>query len=251
LPAGIVDTVISTVSEQFGIAPSAIRALPCGHASGLMAMQAAAEAISSSEANVFLVAGVDSYHDPDTLHALDETGALMSAHHRNGFSPGEAAGACVLASRSAAHGAGLPILATVTAAATSVERHTIRSSTVCIGEGLTTAFRGAISRLHLPQQAITDTYCDLNGQRYRTEELVYTLLRVQEAFVDAHDYRCPADCWGDVGAASGPLFAALAIVASQRGYSNGPYPALWAGSESGHRTVALLTTTPRHRATSI
>jgi 3-oxoacyl-[acyl-carrier-protein] synthase-1 len=95
-------------------------------------------------------------------------------------------------------------------------------------------------RLHLPEQAISKTYCDLNGQRYRSEEMVYTLLRAQEAFVDAHDFDCPADCWGDMGAASGPLFLSLAISAATRGYANGDYPLAWAGSESGHRSATLL-----------
>jgi 3-oxoacyl-[acyl-carrier-protein] synthase-1 len=53
---------------------------------------------------------------------------------------------------------------------------------------------------------------------------------------------CPADCWGDVGAASGPLFLSLAVEASQRGYSKGPYAVMFAGSESGYRAAALIRT---------
>jgi 3-oxoacyl-[acyl-carrier-protein] synthase-1 len=98
--------------------------------------------------------------------------------------------------------------------------------------------------LRLPEQAITATYCDLNGQRYRNEEFVYALLRTQESFVDAHDYECPADCWGDVGAASGPLFASLAIRANERGYSKGRFPLAWAGSNAGYRSAMVLELTP-------
>ena len=42
------------------------------------------------------------------------------------------------------------------------------------------------------------------------------------------------------GAASGPLFAALAIVARLRGYGKGAYPLLWAGSDRGYRSAVAL-----------
>ena len=230
----------SAVSNTFGFVPAAIHALSFGHSAGLMAMQVAAQKISDGELDVCLAAGVDSYHDPDTLEWLDQNGLLMSSENRNGFPPGEAAGACLLASRSVIDHYRLRILANIMAATTALEHHTIRGTEVCIGEGLTAALQGVIDTLSLPRQAVTATYCDLNGERYRNEEFVYALLRLQEAFVDAHDYQCPADCWGDVGAASGPLFASLAIAAGQRGYAKGVYPMMWAGSESGQRTAILL-----------
>jgi 3-oxoacyl-[acyl-carrier-protein] synthase-1 len=217
-----------------------LRILQRGHASGLMGIQAAAQSLSTGEREICVVAAVDSYHDPQTLESLDDLHLLMSAVNRNGFPPGEAAGACLLVSRPAADRYGLPVLGSVAAATTAFEPHGIRSDGVCIGEGLSDALKGAISGLRLPEEAITDTYCDLNGERYRNEERTYTVLRVSEAFVDVNDCECPADCWGDVGAASGPLFASLAVAASRRGYAKGDHPVLWAGSESGHRSAVVL-----------
>jgi len=230
----------ASIATRFDLHPSTINLLPRGHAAGLMAIQVAAQRISDGELDVCIAAGVDSYHDPDTLEWLDRNGLLMSAVNRNGFPPSEAAGACLLASRTAADRYGLPVLATIAAAATAVEPHPIRSTGVCIGQGLSNAIKSVIDSLQLPKETITATYCDLNGERYRNEEFGYTLLRVQESFVDAHDYLSPADCWGDVGAASGLLFASLAIAANQRGYGKGPLPLLWAGSESGYRTAVLM-----------
>lgn len=228
------------VCSTFGFAASAVHLISRGHAAGLMALQLAAETVAVGKAEFAVAAGVDSYFDAMTLAWLDRTGVLMSSKNRNGFPPGEAAGACLLARRSTAKRHGLPILARVTAAATSVEPHPIRSAGVCIGEGLSAAINGVVSSLDLPRHAITATYCDLNGERYRSEEFMYTLLRVQMAFVDAHKYQSPADCWGDVGAASGLLFAGLALASYQRGYATGQYPVLWAGSTRGHRTAVVL-----------
>jgi 3-oxoacyl-[acyl-carrier-protein] synthase-1 len=205
-----------------------------------MAVQLAAQKVAAGAVEACIVAGVDSYHDQETLKWLDSEGTLMSAANRNGFPPSEAAGACLIATVAYAQGQDLPIFGLINAAVTSKEPYTINSDGVCIGEGLSDALKGVSASIALPEQAITATYCDLNGQRYRNEEFVYSLLRVQEAFVDAHDYQCPADCWGDVGAASGPLFLALAINAKERGYGKGAYPVTWASSDCGYRSAVLL-----------
>jgi 3-oxoacyl-[acyl-carrier-protein] synthase-1 len=218
----------------------AFQVLAYGHAAGLMAMQWAAQRIAAGESELCLVAGADSYHDGQTLRWLDQHGRLMSAENRNGFPPGEAGAACLLASARAARRLGLPVLGHVAAAATAVEPVPFDSDAPCTGLGLSSVVHGIASGLELPAQAITATYCDLNGERRRNEEFGYTLLRTQEAFLDAHDYSCPADCWGDVGSASGPLYAMLAIVAAHRGYAKGSRPLLWAGSDGGHRSAVLL-----------
>jgi 3-oxoacyl-[acyl-carrier-protein] synthase-1 len=172
---------------------------------------------------------------------LDRAGLLLSSENRNGFPPGEAAGACLLASVHTAKRYELPVFAHLVAAATTFEPKSIRNAeAVCIGEALTEAVMEVTSPLNVPTEAITRTYCDLNGERYRNEEFVYTLLRVQEVFVDAHDYLSPADCWGDIGAASGVLFLALAIASFERGYTTGTLPLLWAGGVSGRRAALVL-----------
>lgn len=244
LPPDLANSVHAAVVKEFGFPTASTHVLQRGHAAGLMAIQAAAQRIKSGQADVCVAAGVDSYHDPDTLEWLDEAGLLMSSLTRNAFPPGEGAGACLIASRDWMTHQGLLLLSTVAAATTTFEPKAIRSPEICVGEGLTAAIQGVIDTLHLPHERITASYCDINGERYRNEEYVYTLLRVQDGYVDAHDYECPADCWGDVGAASGPLFACLAIEASRRGYDKGPHPLLWASSEGGHRTAVLLTSAP-------
>ena len=208
-----------------------------GHAAGLMAIEEGARLIAEDRASICLVASADSYLNADTLEWLDAGGRLLSAENRNGFSPGEAAGACLLASEAAAEAHELPILARVVSVATRIEEITIGMDAVCIGAGLTAAVSATAQLADHPVAAI---YCDLNGERYRSEEWAYTLLRIQQAFVDAHAYISPADCWGDVGAASGPLYAALSIAAAERGYSKGSLSMLLAGSDGGYRSAAVI-----------
>lgn len=66
------------------------------------------------------------------------------------------------------------------------------------------------------------------------------MLRARALFRDAADFEAPADCWGDLGAASGPLYACLAIEAEARGYAKGSRTLIWASSEGGQRGAALL-----------
>ena len=240
LAANLDEWLARDLAHGLGLRPESMRTLPRGHAGGLMALQAAAQTLSRREAETVLVIGVDSYHDSQTIASLDIRRRLMSAQHRNGFPPGEAAGACLLMRHAAAERRGMPVLARIRSAATTIEPHPLRSTEPCLGEGLTAALVSAIGNLTLPEELITASYCDLNGERYRNEEFVYALLRTQQGFVDVHDYVSPADCWGDVGAASGLLFAVLAVVSGLRQYARGSYPLLWAGSDSGYRSAVAL-----------
>jgi 3-oxoacyl-[acyl-carrier-protein] synthase I len=214
--------------------------LPYGHSAGLMAMEEASRRIRQRQQDCCLVGGVDSCLEAETLEWLDDEGQLMSGENRSGFPPGEGSGFCLLASKEAAHRIGLSVLADIVEVATTIEKNRIKTETICIGEGLTSAFSTVVKGLKLPEEKISEIYCDMNGERYRVEEFVYTALRMQAAFVDVNDAQHPADCWGDVGAASGPLFACLAVASSQRGYANGPLALLWTSSEGGQRSAALL-----------
>ena len=222
----------------FKFAP--VMALHEGHAAGLMAIEKAAELIQRGQASWCLAGGVDSYMNADTLEWLDDGGQLMSAENRSGFPPGEGAGFLLLTSTATAAKWNLPVLAWIIATATVYEENRIKTETICVGEGLTAAIQGVIAKLHLPDEKINTAYCDMNGERYRSEEFTFTLLRTQLAFVDAIDNITPSDCWGDVGAASGPLFANLAIASGLRGYARGPRPLLWTSSECGKRSATVF-----------
>lgn len=211
-----------------------------GHSAGLMALEEGWRQIQAGQAEFCLVGGVDSYIHPDTLEWLDQEEQLMSAGNWSGFPPGEGAGFCVLASSKKAKKLQCEILGWVVDVATAYEQNRIKTETVCIGEGLSAAFSTITSRLKLPEEKINTIYCDMNGERYRTEEFVFAALREQAAFVDVHGTIHPADCWGDIGAASGPLFTCLAVASSQRGYAKGPRSFIWTSSEGGQRSAALL-----------
>ncbi|GJG86588.1 beta-ketoacyl synthase [Gemmatimonadetes bacterium T265] len=247
LPPGLGARLATSIDQRapHGARVTTAVVFPYGHAAGLMALEHGWRYVQDGHAELCVVGGVDSYLAPETLEWLDAEGQLMSARHRAGFPPGEAAGFCLLASARATRRYGLRAPAYVARVATALEACRIKTETVCVGLGLTQAIRDALGALRPSQERVARTYCDLNGERYRSEEFTYAVLRTHKAFVDANDYVHPADGWGDVGAATGPLLAGLAVTAAARGYANGANVLLWASSEGGQRSAAVLRLAPR------
>lgn len=219
---------------------SATRAVAIGHAAGLAALEQAWRLIRAGEIEACLVGGVDSYEDADTLEWLDGLEQLHSKTNKWGFVPGEGAGFVLLSSPLFAQKYKLQPLGEVLTAALAKEQHLIKTDSVCIGEGLTAAFKAALDAMPVPNDPIHQTVCDMNGERYRADEFGYTIVRTANRFADPGEFLAPADCFGDIGAASVPLHIALAVTAGQKGYDSGPNTLLWASSEAGERAAAVL-----------
>jgi len=221
-----------------------VNVLPQGHAAGLSALSVATAEIHKGRLEACLIGGVDSYFQPETMAWLDAHRQLAGTVSRSGFVPGEGAGFCLLASERFCQRMKLPALARVLAVGSGNETKLVKTEEVCLGEGLTKAVQDALDSMPTVE-AINAVICDINGERYRGEEWGFVCLRLSHYFDDPTAYLSPADCWGDMGAASGPLFAMLVCEAAARGYSKGPRVMLWASSEGGERSVAVLETTKR------
>jgi len=221
--------------------PERAVSVPRGHAAGLVALELAHRELATGQSRVCVVGGVDTYLHHETIDWLDQSRQLCTAKNRSSFVPGEAAGFVVITTDATARTWRLPELATVRSVATAIEPNPIKSGRVCTGEGLTEAIREATRSLRLPEERIATMYCDINGERYRSEEFLYVPLRCPAPFEDANRYEAPADSWGDVGAASGPLFVILAVASAQRGYARGRHVLAWASSEAGTRAAVTLT----------
>jgi 3-oxoacyl-[acyl-carrier-protein] synthase I len=242
LPVDLESRLRATLSERFRHQFTAVGTFPAGHAGALLGLHAAHGRLAAATFDACLVAGVESYVAPDTLEWLEGQDQLHGAGPLNnawGFIPGEAAGAVALVNASTVERLGLEAMAGVLSVGQSVEKNRIKTETVCIGEGLTAAFREGLAGLP-PSAKITDIVCDMNGEPYRADEFGFACLRTKESFESASDFVAPADCWGDVSAASGPLFLMLATISGAKGYAKGPHAFVWASSEGGERAAALM-----------
>ena len=223
-----------------GLKPSSVGTFQVGHGGGIMALEDAVRRLKSGACEMCLVAGVDSHLDDEMLVALDEAEQLKSEKHPWGFIPGEGAGALVVATRRSAEKMGLEILGTVVGIGRAREENLIHTDTVCVGRGLTEAMLLAMQPLERTGEKVDQTYCDFNGQPYRADEFGYTSTRVTRRFVNSSDFEAPADCWGDVRAATAPLLVILAAVAGRKGYALGPRVLVWTSSDGGDRAAAVV-----------
>jgi 3-oxoacyl-[acyl-carrier-protein] synthase-1 len=242
LPEFLQRDLMSRVNSRYSRLLGATAVFPAGHAAGLLALDAAVKKLQQGGLDACVVAGVDTYIEPETLEWLESCDQLHSAGPLNnawGFIPGEAAGALLLVRGETAKRMVLAPLAAILATGSAHEPKRIKTETICIGEGLTQAFRATLAALPDGVQ-VSDVYCDMNGEPYRADEYGFTCLRTKESFISASDFVAPADCWGDVAAAGGMLHLMLATIAGLKGYAYGQITFVWASSEGGERAAALI-----------
>jgi|SRR5579863_422377 len=213
--------------------------LACGHAAGLMGIGTALRWIATGKADAMLVGGIDSYFDADTLEWLDQNKRLHSEANKDGFVPGEAAGFCLLASAGFAQRHRLKSMATILSAVSGEEPQPSTSDGICIGKGLTAVLREALDVVPPGEKASDWTICDLNGECFRATDWAYAYLRTGPRHRDPLEIWHPADCYGDIGAASGAVLTAISVAAWERGYARGNRCLIWSASDAAERSAVL------------
>ena len=210
-----------------------------GHAGALRALEIAVQRVAQGQDDVCVVGGADSYLEADTLDWLDGERRLMRAEIRSGFAPGEGASMLAIASNAARASLGLPSLARIRSVATAQETRRADSDEGLLGEALTDAIARA-GRALRARELFDDVYCDVNGERARTDDWGFALLRTSSMFRDGTAYTMSTAQCGDLGAASAAFNCALAAHAWQRGYAKGPTALVWGASWTGLRGAAVL-----------
>ncbi|HXT79170.1 MAG TPA: hypothetical protein VN702_06375 [Acetobacteraceae bacterium] len=233
LPDGFAAKIATRLAERLGVPVRTGKLCADGHAAGLSLMGEAVAAVARDPEALVLVGGVDTWLVPETLEWLDGLETLHSVAMPWGFCPGEAAAFCLFG----ADGAGR---LSIEGAGQATEANRIRTETVCTGDALTIAWRDALARVAGTAHRIDQIWCDLNGEPYRGDEIGFSVLRTREHLAEDIDIATPADCWGDVGAATGPLLVIAAAFAAAKAYAPGPLSLVSASSISGRRAALLL-----------
>lgn len=234
------------VAELQAALPSVVRVsvVARGHAGALLALGQAQEWIAKRRAEVCLVGGVESYLEADTIDWLTDQDQLAMSGGRSQFTPGEAAAFVMVANSGVLHTHGKPSGGILRGAHSAQETCLIKTDAINRAKALIACVEGAAAPLKLPEEAIDDTWCDLNGERYRTDEWSQVLLRLPHVFRQKHgvavSFQTAVSSWGDVGAATGALLAILASRSWERAYSRGERILLVAGSEQGLRSAVVL-----------
>ncbi len=87
-----------------------------------------------------------------------------------------------------------------------------------------------------PKTRTSHLICDMNGEPYRADEFGFAVIRAGDLLHSSSDFATPATCWGDVGAATGPLILMLCDMAAKKGYPPELVTGAFTSAESGERS---------------
>lgn len=174
-------------------------------------VQNAIHLLESRKLEYCIVGGVDSYLLSSRLELLDGEWRLKSIRNVDGFIPGEAGSMVLLESEDTAIKRGVKPLAIVgKELGIGTEHEIYPSGKNSSGEGLSQSIRSALA-----SEAITspiDTvYSSLNGESYFAYEWGLIPARLGHLFSDKCSLFHPADCYGDIGSATGAMLTSLAV----------------------------------------
>jgi 3-oxoacyl-[acyl-carrier-protein] synthase-1 len=228
---------IEHLSQQSGVRfdSTASRCFEGGRASGFLALQAALSVMAAGCEHA-LVGGIDTCLDLTWVAKLDAERRLLREDVRDGFVPGEAAAFLLLTRARSGAIAGVPTQ--ICAVGTADDPGHRYSDAPALGVGLAAALDAAwISAGALPP--IQTCFAGLNGESFGAKEWGVAHIRHHQRFDPALAFEHPADCFGDVGAAMGPLLLVLADEVLRNRQRQGPI-LTWASSDHAPVGCALL-----------
>jgi 3-oxoacyl-[acyl-carrier-protein] synthase-1 len=215
------------------------KAIAKGRASGLLAVHTACELLKIGKADMIMAGGCDSYKNLDRLGFLNVESRLKSEINIDGFIPGEGVGFLLLMTEVEAKRQGKTILGRLKATATGFEEGHLYSEIPYKGEGLSQTFRLLFNNDTASLEKIKTVYSNMNGESHWAKEWGVSYIRFQDKIKNDFEIVHPADSFGDLGAASGPVMIGLAITGMQRGYKKGP-ALIYASSDRGDRGAIIL-----------
>jgi 3-oxoacyl-[acyl-carrier-protein] synthase-1 len=237
--SGYEKAFIGEYFKRLAIEPGPIQQLfQEGHTGVFSAVEEASRLLRSGACRFCIVLGVDSYLDKESLDRLDEAYRLKSERNVDGFIPGESAALVLLETLEHATARKASVLAKIAGLGRGVEKENLASEKASSGRGLA----DALAQLNGEEKGRSAAWviCDLNGESGRSREWGMVLCRSAASFGQLKKLSHPADCAGDVGAASGALFIAIACRAFARGYAPASEALLWTSSDSGQRAACRI-----------
>ncbi|MGD0523488.1 MAG: hypothetical protein ABSE49_00015 [Polyangiaceae bacterium] len=215
--------------------------VPRGHAAFARAVIEANAALAAREIDAAIVGGVDTYYDPDVVEDLLRSKRLFDGENLDSFIPGEGGALCLVAMSATASRCKWPVLARIESAASNEEVGHMGNDIPCLGLGLSRSLRAIADRVEAEHRKIDYWLGDLTNQNYRTQEWMLAFPRASAGVSgpDSTTQFLPVFL-GDLGAATMPTAAVLAIESFLRGDPKADNCVVFASSFGEHRGAVLL-----------
>ena len=231
---GLDDQLFDDVQAELGVRfhpRSAVIAR--GRVAGGLAMLHSRSLIHEERLPFCIVAGVDSYLVASTLAAYEKKNRLLTSQNSNGFIPGEAGAAILVGAPSANSLLCLGI-------GTGLENATVDSEEPLRADGMVQAFKSAFAAAGRTMADVDYRVTDCNGEQYFFKEAALAVARTLRVTKEQFEIWHPADCIGEIGAASGPATLAVCLAATRKSYGPGPSPLCHLSGEDGERVAMML-----------
>lgn len=210
------------------------RVFPHGKSALGSALTYARGLFAGGQSEYALIAGVDSYFQPETLnYYLGDDRLLDGDNH--GFIPGEGAGAVVVTKVRPGE-RGIRITGVGIA---QEEAHLLQDEKINRAAGMTAAIRMAQAESGKPLSAYQFHISDISGEAYYFKEISLALTRCFDEPVADFPHLTPASSLGETGAAVGPLILAYLAALMLRQDAPGQRGLAHFSTDSGYR-VALM-----------
>ena len=257
------ETLISNLLKQKDLPLRAdrVQCIAGGRAAGIQGLGWAIQHLEQG-ADFVLLGGSDSYGNALRIQELDKAGRLLAPGSKDGFVPGEAAGFLLLTRHPqkaltqggyirGRHGHDRYIqdkyardghpqnehIIGLSAPGSSQEPGHLTSHESYRGDGLDRAFKQTLNAY--TGEGIRTIYSSMNGEHHWAKEYGVAFIRNQEHFHDPVHIEHPADCFGDLGSATGPIFIGLAAVDLFQLNQPGPATHLVYSSSDGPARAAV------------
>jgi 3-oxoacyl-[acyl-carrier-protein] synthase-1 len=188
-----------------------------------------------------IVGGVDACTDGRYMAAAHHFNALKAGDQAAGFQPGEAAAFIMVESEPDARARGADILARIDAAAIGSETIGRTSGKPALGLGLADTIERCLGALQ-DGSKIGWIMADLNGDAFRGNDWGYALVRLmpRHRYLGECPLVIPAEAFGEIGAAGGPVAVCMGVRAFARGYAPAPSALAWLSSYAGSRGAFVI-----------
>ena len=234
-PAPDGDLLLDLLPQQAGVEIdwTNSKAFPFGRAAGIRAIEAAFERLQEGN-EPLLVGGVDTHLDLYLLGILDRDDRVLADGVMDGFAPGEGAGFLLLESAEAPPESAF---ARLDAPALANEPGHRFSDEPYRGDGLADAVRATLAQHD--DGPVQSVFIGLNGENFGAKEWGVAATRNATRFAPEPRFEHPADCYGDLGAATAPVL--IGCAAYQLLNDHAPAPLLVScSSEHESRGTVLL-----------
>jgi len=210
--------------------------LPRGRIAGVLALQQAGRLIQEGRVPGVLIAGVDTLLVSATLAAFEQKGRLLTSKNSDGFIPGEAGAAVLVAPPGKTAGSDV----SCRGIGFAQENAPVGSDEPLRADGLVAAIRAALADARQSMADVDYRLSDVSGEQYGFKEASLALGRLLRTRKPTFELWHPSDCIGEVGAAIVPCVLAVARTAARKGYAPGSNVLCQFGNDGGERAAAVV-----------